>query len=183
MYAVVRSGGKQYRVEPGQRFEVERVGAAEGDTLELAAILVVDGSTVLATPSQLNDVAVRARVVGETKGDKIHGFTYKPKTNQRRRWGHRQIHSVLEITEIRAGDKTETAPEPTREAAPEKASPAKRTPAKRTPAKAGPTKATVAKAAPAKRTAAKRGTPTAKKTAGKKSTTPRKTTKPKAKEQ
>ena len=103
MYAVIRSGGKQYRVETGQQVEVERLRAAEGDTVELAPVLVVDGDRVLATPSELGDAAVSARVVGERKGEKIHGFTYKAKVNQRRRWGHRQIHSVLEITEIRAG--------------------------------------------------------------------------------
>ena len=53
-------------------------------------MLVVDGSTVLATPAQLGTATVTARVVGDAKGPKIRGFTYKPKSNQRRRWGHRQ---------------------------------------------------------------------------------------------
>jgi large subunit ribosomal protein L21 len=108
MYAVIRTGGKQYRVEPGQRLEVERIkseGASTdtGSEVELAPVLVVDGETVLATPKQLSGVKVMARVVGEAKGPKIRGFTYKSKSNQRRRWGHRQQQSLIEITEITPG--------------------------------------------------------------------------------
>jgi large subunit ribosomal protein L21 len=98
MYAVVKAGGKQYRVEEGQRLEVELVGS-DGD-VELQPVLFVDGDDVLATPGELGNVTVRARVVGETRGPKIHGFTYKPKANQRRRWGHRQRYSTIEITGI-----------------------------------------------------------------------------------
>lgn len=103
MYAVVRSGGKQYRVEPGQRLEVERVGADAGATVDLAPVLLVDGGKVLATPQELGKASVRAKVLDEAKGPKIRGFTYKPKSNQRRRWGHRQKYTVLEITDISAG--------------------------------------------------------------------------------
>jgi len=103
MYAVIRTGGKQYRVEPGQRLEVERLGAEEDSEVELAPILVVDGERVLATPADLGGVSIKARVVGDSKGPKIRGFTYKNKTNQRRRWGHRQHYSVIEITGIDAG--------------------------------------------------------------------------------
>jgi large subunit ribosomal protein L21 len=103
MYAVIRSGGKQHRVEAGQRLEVERVGADTGAELDLAPVLVVDGERVLATPAQLGGASVRAKVVGEAQGEKIRGFTYKAKTNQRRRWGHRQGYSVIEITKITPG--------------------------------------------------------------------------------
>jgi len=103
VYAVVRSGGKQYRVEPGQRVAVERVGVDAGGEVELAPVLLVDGDTVLATPGQLRAAKVMARVVEEGKGPKIHASTYKPKSNQRRRWGHRQRFSLLEITTIAAG--------------------------------------------------------------------------------
>ncbi len=108
MYAVIRTGGKQYRVEPGQRLEVERLkvdGASPdaGAEVDLAPVLVVDGKKVLATPSQLGGARVRARIVGDSRGKKIRGFTYKPKSNNRRRWGHRQNHSVIEITEITPG--------------------------------------------------------------------------------
>src|SRR4051812_5911192 len=103
MYAVIRTGGKQYRVEAGQRLEVERVGAEPGSDIELAPILLVDGKKVLATPGDLGKALVKARVVDESKGPKIRGFTYKPKSNNRKRWGHRQKYSVLEITDISAG--------------------------------------------------------------------------------
>ena len=104
MYAVIRTGGKQYRVEQGQRLEVERVGEP-GTDVELAPVLLVDGKKVLATPSQLGKATVKARIVEDAKGPKIHGFTYKSKSNNRRRWGHRQKYSVVEITAISAGSK------------------------------------------------------------------------------
>ena len=100
MYAVVKTGGKQYRVSEGQRLDIERVA---GETVELQPVLVVDGSDVLSTPSQLSGASVTARVVGEAKGPKINGFTYKNKTNQRRHWGHRQHYTTIEITGISKG--------------------------------------------------------------------------------
>jgi large subunit ribosomal protein L21 len=111
MYAVIATGGKQYRVTEGQRLEVERLrlrgpnavaGAAEGD-VSFVPVLVVDGDTVLAGADALADAAVTARVVGEAAGPKIRGFTYKPKTNNRRHWGHRQHYTTIEITGITAG--------------------------------------------------------------------------------
>lgn len=103
MYAVVATGGKQYRVTEGQRLAVERVGHDEGSELSLRPVLVVDGDDVLATPDQLAAANVSARVVGESLGPKITGFTYKSKANQRRRWGHRQKQSEIEITGISKG--------------------------------------------------------------------------------
>jgi len=102
VYAVVKSGGKQYRVEEGQRLQVERLGEAGAD-VELRPVMVVDGDTVLATPSQLAGASVSARVVEETKGRKISAFTYKNKSNERKRWGHRQTYATIEITGITAG--------------------------------------------------------------------------------
>jgi large subunit ribosomal protein L21 len=100
MYAVIRTGGKQYKVEAGEQLEVERLGLDDGSDIDLAPILVVDGDTVQATPSQLDGAVVKARVVGEKRGPKIDGFTYKPKSNNRRRYGHRQDLSVIEIVGI-----------------------------------------------------------------------------------
>ena len=101
MYAVIKTGGKQYRVEEGQQLDVELLGA-DGD-VSFAPVLVVDGDTVLATPGDLAGASVSARVVGEAKGPKITGFTYKNKTNQRTRWGHRQRYDTIEITSITRG--------------------------------------------------------------------------------
>ena len=100
MYAVIRSGGKQQRVSEGQRVDVERLGAAEGETVSFSPVLVVDGEEVLAGADRLAGAQVSAVVVGEAKGPKITGFTYKPKTNNRRRWGHRQRYTTIEITGI-----------------------------------------------------------------------------------
>ena len=102
MYAVIRTGGKQYRVEEGQTLEVELLGEV-GSTVDLAPVLLVDGEAVLATPATLGGVSVTAEVVGQIRGPKINGFTYKNKTNQRRRWGHRQNYNTIKITGISKG--------------------------------------------------------------------------------
>jgi large subunit ribosomal protein L21 len=101
MYAVIRTGGKQYRVAEGERLDVERLDAGDGD-LRFEPILLVDGDTVV-TGADLGGASVSARVVGEAKGPKITGFTYKAKTRSRRRWGHRQRYSTIEITGISRG--------------------------------------------------------------------------------
>ena len=100
MYAVIATGGKQHRVAEGDVIEVERLGVDEGQTVDLRPVLLVDGETVLATPDDLGGASVSARVVGDAKGPKINGFTYKNKTNNRKRWGHRQKYTRLEITGI-----------------------------------------------------------------------------------
>ncbi len=99
MYAVVATGGKQYRVTEGQQLRVERLGET-GSEVELRPVLLVDGDTVLSTPDQLSGASVTARIIDEVKGRKINGFTYKNKTNQRRRYGHRQTLATIEITKI-----------------------------------------------------------------------------------
>lgn len=104
MYAVIRSGGKQERVEEGQTLRVELLGEPVGSEVQFEPVLLVDGETVLATPDALRAVTVVGRVAGEELGPKVRGFTYKAKANQRRRWGHRQHYSAIEVTSItRAG--------------------------------------------------------------------------------
>lgn len=100
MYAVIRTGGKQERVEEGQTLAVELLGATDGDEVTFDPILLVDGETVVTDRDELASARVAARVVGEVKGPKIKGFTYKPKTRGRRSWGHRQRYSTIEITGI-----------------------------------------------------------------------------------
>ena len=114
MYAVIATGGKQARVAEGQRLEVELLGAEPGTDVALRPVLLVDGDTVLATPGQLGGATVKAKVVGEAKGPKIDGFTYKPKSNNRKRWGHRQHYTTIEITSIAApgASNQAEAPEP-----------------------------------------------------------------------
>lgn len=101
MYAVIQSGGKQYRVEEGQQLDVELLGS--DGTVDLRPVLLVDGDAVLATPDALAGASVTARVVGQSKGPKIEGFRYKNKSNQRKRWGHRQQYDTIEITSIKKG--------------------------------------------------------------------------------
>ena len=102
MYAVIATGGKQYRVEEGQRVLVERLGSVDSE-VELRPVMVVDGDDVLASPEALSGASVSARIVGDAKGPKIRGFTYKNTSNQRRRWGHRQHLAEIEITGITRG--------------------------------------------------------------------------------
>ena len=102
MYAVIKTGGKQYRVEQGQALEVELLGQDDG-TVQLTPVLLVDGDTVVSAPDALAKAKVSAKVVGESKGPKVTGFKYKNKSNQRRRWGHRQRYSSIEITGITKG--------------------------------------------------------------------------------
>ncbi len=99
MYAVISTGGKQYRVAEGERLEVERLGDPD-DKVELSAVLIVDGDHVVSASKDLAKVKVKATVVSEAKGPKIVGFKYKSKSNQRKRWGHRQHLSTIEITGI-----------------------------------------------------------------------------------
>ncbi|HVX20373.1 MAG TPA: 50S ribosomal protein L21 [Acidimicrobiales bacterium] len=103
MYAVIRTGGKQERVAEGQRLRVELLGEPVGTEVTFEPVLLVDGDNVLATPDQLSAVTVTGQVVGDEQGPKINAMTYKSKTNQRRRWGHRQRYATVEITSIAAG--------------------------------------------------------------------------------
>lgn len=112
MYAVIDAGGKQERVEVGQLVDVDLLRAGPGDELTLEALLVVDGQHVAATPEALAGATVSARVVGEALGPKIDGFTYKSKTRSRRRYGHRQRYTTIEIVAIEAGEHVARAPEP-----------------------------------------------------------------------
>ncbi len=101
MYAVIKTGGKQYRVSEGERLDVERLDSDQGE-VTFTPLLLVDGETVV-SGTGLAGAKVTARVVAEAKGPKITGFRYKAKTNQRRRWGHRQKLSTIEITGISNG--------------------------------------------------------------------------------
>ena len=100
MYAIIRAGGKQAKVRSGDGIQVERVKNA-GETIEFRPLLVVDddGNT-FSSPSDLENATVTAKVLGEVKGDKVEIFKYKPKTGYRRRMGHRQTYTQLEITGI-----------------------------------------------------------------------------------
>jgi large subunit ribosomal protein L21 len=98
VYAVIKTGGKQYRVAEGDKLQVELLGD-EGSDVTFSPIMVVDGDRTV-VGSALAGATVAGRVVGEAPGPKITGFTYRAKSRGRRRWGHRQHYSVVEITGI-----------------------------------------------------------------------------------
>ena len=101
MYAVIASGGKQEKVTEGQQVALELLDGDEGSEVSLQPVLLVDGDDVIAGADALDGVSVTGTIVGTTKGPKINGFTYKRRTNNRRRYGHRQNYTVVEITSIK----------------------------------------------------------------------------------
>ncbi len=100
MYAVIASGGKQEKVTEGQQVALELLDGDEGSEVSLQPVLLVDGDDVIAGADALAGASVTATIVGTTQGPKINGFTYKRRTNQRRRYGHRQKYTLVEITSI-----------------------------------------------------------------------------------
>ena len=101
-YAIVKTGGKQYRVEPGQTLLVERLREDEGAKVALEPLLLRDGDKLL-DGDDLAKATVSATIVGHERGPKLHILKYKPKRGYKRRTGHRQELTRLEVTEIKAG--------------------------------------------------------------------------------
>src|SRR6188472_2686713 len=101
-YAVVRTGGKQYRVEEGTTLLVERLSADEGATVDLEPLLYIGGGDSLLAPADLGRVSVKAEVVGHERGPKLRVFKFKPKRGYKRTTGHRQELTRLRITGITA---------------------------------------------------------------------------------
>lgn len=99
MYAVIASGGKQARVAPGDVVSVERL-TCDSDEVTFAPLMVVDSRGKVLTGPALQGATVSARLLGEVKGPKIRIFKYKSKTGYRRRMGHRQKYSQIEILGI-----------------------------------------------------------------------------------
>jgi large subunit ribosomal protein L21 len=99
MYAIVKTGGKQYRVERGQRLLVERLAAEEGADVALEPILYRSEEAVF-DKAGLQKVRVTAKVLAHVRGEKLRVFKFKPKRGYRRRTGHRQSLTEIEVTEI-----------------------------------------------------------------------------------
>ena len=120
MYAVIRTGGKQYRVEAGQRLHVEKLPGDVGDHVDLSDVLMVGGSgdVAVGTPLVL-DAKVVGEIVAQERSRKVTVFKYKNKTRYRKLHGHRQQLTQLAITEIRAPDGTNETYEVRRPAAEE----------------------------------------------------------------
>ncbi|MDY7019559.1 MAG: 50S ribosomal protein L21 [Chloroflexota bacterium] len=101
MYAIIETGGKQYKVAPKQTLAIERLSIPQGDTVELAQVLIIgdNGNTLIGNPT-IKGAKVIAISLGEVKGKKIIVFKYKSKVRYRRKRGHRQIYTRLAINEI-----------------------------------------------------------------------------------
>jgi large subunit ribosomal protein L21 len=169
MYAVIRAGGKQYRVAPGDVINIEKF-APEGDTFEFSDVLAVSGDNGLST-NPGSDVRVIGQVLGETRGDKVLVFHFKRKKQYKKLRGHRQDYTQIRINEIAFGGQTDKAPDlPARKPRKEKGllEAAVEGVAGAAGAVAG-VAAGATKSAPKKKTAAKKKAP-AKKSAAKKST-------------
>ena len=100
IYAVVRTGGKQYKVSEGDVIEVEKLSDGSG-TIRLTPLLVVDDEGKARTGGEISGASVTAKVVGESKGPKLKIFKYRSKSRYRRNLGHRQRYSRLEISQIK----------------------------------------------------------------------------------
>ncbi|MGI9085947.1 MAG: 50S ribosomal protein L21 [Aeromicrobium sp.] len=101
MYAIVRSGGTQQKVAVGDVVEIDKVTQAQGESLSLPAVLLVDGDTVTTDVEKLAKVSVTAEVLGQTKGPKIVIQKFKNKTGYKVRQGHRQKYTQVKITGIK----------------------------------------------------------------------------------
>ncbi len=135
MYAVVSSGGKQYRVEPGGTLTIERVAAEAGSTLTFDRVLLIgDGDEVTVGTPVVTGASVSATVLGEELGPKLVIFKFKQKVKYRRRTGHRQHLMKVRIDAINADGKSTKAAEPK----PEPAAKAEPKPKARSKAKAEP---------------------------------------------
>ena len=165
MYAVIRVGGKQERVAPGDVIEVEFMKVDPGSEVEFEPVLVVDDKGKAHAGKELSKAKVTAMLLGDKKGEKIRVFKYKNKSGYRRQMGHRQMLTLLEIQEVGISP-DQMAKKPEKPAEP---APAPKTAAKKPAAKKTAAKKPAAKKPAAKKTAAKK--PAAKKPASRKKTT------------
>ena len=159
MYAVVSSGGKQYRVEAGSELTVERLPGDAGSVITFDRVLLVgDGDAVTVGTPTVEGATVSGTVLGETLGPKLIVFKFKQKIHYRRKNGHRQHLTRVRIDEISAGGKRAQKSSAKADVAPDTkaASTAEAAPAKEAPAKEAPAKEAAAK--PARRTRAKAST-------------------------
>ena len=170
MFAVVRTGGKQYRVAAGDKIAVEKLAGEAGDTVTLGDVLLAGEGEKIADASK---VTVSAEIIAQAKGEKVVVFKKRRRHNYRRKAGHRQQMTLLRITDVgegkkKAAPKKEEAPKKeAKKPAAKKAAPKKDAAKKKAPAKkAAPKKEAAAKKAPAKKPAAKKAP--AKKAADKK---------------
>jgi large subunit ribosomal protein L21 len=103
-YAIVKTGGKQFRAAADDTLIVEHIPGEPGDKIVLNEVVMVNtGKSVKIGSPFVKGAKVTAEIVRQAKGTKIHGFTYKPKKDCSKRWGHRQLQTHLKVTEVKAG--------------------------------------------------------------------------------
>ena len=100
MYAIIRAGGKQAKVREGDVIDVERIKTSDEEVSFVPLLLVAEDGTVVSDRESLEKAKVNAKILGESQGDKIDIFKYKNKTGYRRRQGHRQKYTRIEVTKI-----------------------------------------------------------------------------------
>ena len=158
MFAVVRTGGKQYRVAAGDKIAVEKLAGEAGDTITLGDVLLAGEGDKLADAAK---TVVSAEIIAQAKSEKVVVFKKRRRHNYRRKNGHRQMMTLLRITDVGTGGAKKAAPKkeaaekpaPKKDTFEEKAAPKAK---KAAPKKAAATKAAPAKKAPAKKAAAKK---------------------------
>jgi len=165
MFAIVRTGGKQYRVAAGDKIAVEKLAGEAGDTVTLGDVLLAGEGDSIADAAK---VTVSAEIIAQAKSEKVIVFKKRRRHNYRRKAGHRQQMTLLRITDVGEGKKpaAKKAAAPKTEDAPKadtaKAAPAKKAPAKKAaPKTAAAEKKPAAKKAPAKKAPAKKAAPKA----------------------
>lgn len=102
MYAVIEIKGKQYRVEEGDRLALPRFKAEDGAKVEPDRVLLVGGKKLKVGTPVVKGAAVKLVVEGQTRGPKIRGFKYRPKSGWKRSWGHRDEQTVVRVEKIKA---------------------------------------------------------------------------------
>lgn len=100
MYAIIQSGGKQYKVKQGDEVDVELLHVEDGSTVEFKEVLFIGGDSVKVGSPAVQNAIVRGEVLGTAKGPKVTFVKYRPSHNERRKHGHRQKYSRVKITEI-----------------------------------------------------------------------------------
>ena len=147
MYAIIRAGGKQAKIQEGDVLDVERV-KSDGEVTFTPLLIVQDDGTVISDRDALNRLTVTTEVVGDSTGPKIDIFKYKSKTGYRRRAGHRQKYTQLLVKKIelpgakkKVSKKESAKDEPTATKAAATKPAAEKAPAKKAPAKKAPAKA------------------------------------------
>jgi large subunit ribosomal protein L21 len=102
MYAVIEAGGKQYRVQPGEKLRVEKMEAEPGAQVTFPVLLLCDGTNVRVGTPLVKDAQVVASVVGNEKGEKLFVYKFRKRKGYRRKFGHRQTYTALTIVNIKA---------------------------------------------------------------------------------